>query len=84
MYIFYSHRISIITLAFFYISIYVCTIFGRSKTEILSSYDLCVILNLILTAINTVFLSSDYCSSLAFKSPEQLVSQPHISSRKET
>lgn len=66
----------------FYICIYTIfgRSFGRSKTEILSSYGLRVILNLILTAINTVFLSSDYCSSLAFKSSEH---RSHISSRRE-
>lgn len=52
---------------------FICVVFGRSfgrsKTKILSFYDLCITLNLILTAINTVFLSR--LLSLALKSSEQ-------------
>lgn len=51
--------------------------------EVLSSYGLCITLNLILTAINTVFLSIATCSSLAFNLLKN-VSRSHISSRKET
>lgn len=83
LYIFYTRRFNNHSDIFGRLLSLVDSLVDQKLYEVLSSYGLCITLNLILTAINTVFLSIATCSSLAFNLLKN-VSRSHISSRKET